>query len=142
MKRRGYSLIETMTVISLVGIMAYMTMFSFQAVIPRYRLKSCAWQMTSLLNQARFRSAWSGLDCRLRVDGGNVFLETRDAAGLSWKAVRTFSPDGAAVAANNQPIFHPQGTVSNLATITVSNSAGAYKITLAISGRVRSVRTS
>ncbi len=141
MKRRGYSLIELVIVMSLAGTMLYMTVFAFQSAVPRYRLKICAQAVTAMLNQARFRSAWSGRPCRFRTTGGVVLLETRDKSGLDWVPFRTFVPEGATVAANNQPVFHPQGTVSNLATITVSNPAGAYRITLAISGRVKSVRT-
>jgi hypothetical protein len=45
--------------------------------------------------------------------------------------------EGVNIQANNSPVFHPQGTVSNLASIMISNTWGSYKITLAISGRIR-----
>ena len=35
----------------------------------------------------------------------------------------------------------PQGTVSDLASITVANARGSYRITVAITGRIRTVRT-
>jgi len=41
--------------------------------------------------------------------------------------------------ANNTPVFYPEGTVSNLATILVSNDRGGYRITLAMTGRVKAV---
>jgi hypothetical protein len=41
------------------------------------------------------------------------------------------------LSSTNNPIFHPRGTASNLATVTLSNSAGEKKITIAITGRVK-----
>ncbi len=45
--------------------------------------------------------------------------------------------EGVWIQANNTPTFHPAGTVSNFATILVSNSWGTNKITLAITGRIK-----
>lgn len=140
MKERGYSLIEVVTVLALCGIMAYIVAFSFNDAVPRFNLNKGAWDVVSMLNQARFRSVWAGLKCRVRVEGGALFLEAYDEDASEWTTLRRFDPAGVAVAANNWPIFHPQGTVSNLASISVSNAAGSFKITLAISGRIKSVR--
>lgn len=45
--------------------------------------------------------------------------------------------EGVNVEANNSPLFHPEGTVSNLASIYVFNSWGKYRITIAITGRIK-----
>ncbi len=39
--------------------------------------------------------------------------------------------------ASNNPSFLPRGTASNLASITLTNSAGSKKITISITGRVK-----
>ena len=39
--------------------------------------------------------------------------------------------------ASNNPSFLPRGTASNLASITLTNSAGSRKITVSITGRVK-----
>jgi len=58
----------------------------------------------------------------------------------TWRTVQTEFLEGVRIEANNSPIFHPTGTVTGLATILVSNSRGAYRITLAISGRIKVVK--
>jgi len=38
---------------------------------------------------------------------------------------------------NNSPIFLPNGTAANMATITLTNPAGSRNVTVAITGRVK-----
>ena len=45
--------------------------------------------------------------------------------------------DGVNITATNSPIFHPLGTVSNLTSVYISNTSGKYRISLAISGRIK-----
>jgi hypothetical protein len=45
--------------------------------------------------------------------------------------------EGVNISATNSPIFHPLGTVSNLTSVYISNTAGKYRISLAISGRIK-----
>jgi len=140
MRARGYSLLETLIVISLTGMMSYIAMFAFRETTHRFKLNKSAWEMVSLLNQARFRSVWSGRNCRVRVEDNTVYLEKFEADRGQWINFRTFKPEGVTVTANNWPVFHPQGTVSNLATIIVANSRGSYRITVAITGRIKTTR--
>ena len=57
----------------------------------------------------------------------------------SGEAVTSRSIDfpGVTVVSNNNPIFHPRGTASSLATVKISNSAGEKAITVSITGRVK-----
>jgi hypothetical protein len=67
-------------------------------------------------------------------------IETYDEILKTWKIDVGNVIEGVRIEANNSPTFHPLGTVSSLATITVANSWGKYRITLAISGRIRVTR--
>jgi hypothetical protein len=82
----------------------------------------------------------SGEPVRVRFLPGGFDLETRDETTGVWTLRRSARLEGVSVRANNAPVFHPQGTVSGLATITVSNAKGAYAITIAITGRIRTSR--
>lgn len=140
MRRRGFTLVETVMALSLVGFLVYGGVYSFQRLIPKFHLQSGIWQVTSGLNQARFRAVWSGAPVRVRFVPTGFVFERHDAAAGVWRTARTAVLAGVAVRANNSPIFHPQGTVSSLATITVSNSHGTFRITIAITGRIRTTR--
>jgi hypothetical protein len=92
------------------------------------------------LNQARIRSVWEGVSVRVRLSSGAIALEQYDETGKTWRTLQTEFLEGVRIEANNSPIFHPTGTVTGLATILVSNSRGSYRITLAISGRIKVVK--
>ena len=142
MRHRGFTLVETVMVLALAGLLVYGAAYSFQRLVPKFHLQSGIWRVTSGLNQARFRAVWSGAPVRVRFVPPGLLFERFDAEAGAWRTAQTSVLPGVEVRANNTPIFHPQGTVSSLATINVSNRHGAYRITIAITGRIRTTRVS
>jgi prepilin-type N-terminal cleavage/methylation domain-containing protein len=140
MVRKGFTLVEVVLALALAGLLVYGGAYSFQRLVPKFQLQSGIWEVTAGLNQARFRAIMSGAPVRVRfVPSGFVYERFDEPAGV-WRTAGTAVLPGVAVRANNSPVFHPQGTVSDLASIYVSNSRGAYRITIAISGRVKAIR--
>lgn len=142
MSQRGFTLIEAVAVLALASILVYVSAYAFVNAAPRQHLARSAWAVTGLLNNAKFKAVWSGSKYRVRVDEGRLFLERFDEPALEWRVDRVVTVEGVSVEANNSPVFHPIGTVSDMATITVSNRSGCYRISVAITGRVKSVRLS
>jgi len=97
--------------------------------------------VTAGLNQARFQAIMSGASVRVRFVPSGFVFERYDAEAAAWRPARAVTLAGVRVRANNAPIFHPEGTVSDLASITVGNARGTYRITVAITGRIRALRT-
>jgi len=136
----GFTLIEAVIVLSLMGMLIYMGTSSFLSLIPKYKLESAMWDIRSTLNAARYKAVFENASIRVRIGGGQWEMEKYDAARKAWISCRKRSVDGVSVEANNAPLFTAQGTVSGLATITIANAWGTYKITLAISGRIKTTR--
>lgn len=139
--RRGYSLAETVLALALAGSFILGASAAASRLAPKLDLKAGVWEITAGLNQARFRAIMTGTPVRVRFRGTGFVMERFDAVAAAWREARAVALPGVAVRANNAPVFHPQGTVSDLATITVGNARGCYKITVAITGRIRAVRT-
>jgi Tfp pilus assembly protein FimT len=140
--RPGYTLIEAVIVLSLVGTLVYMGTSSLLSLIPKYKLESALWDIRSTLNAARYKAVFENASIRVKFGGGQWEMEKYDAVRKVWVSCRKRSVDGVRIEANNAPLFTAQGTVSGLATITVANAWGMYKITLAISGRIKTARVS
>jgi type II secretion system protein H len=138
--RAGFTLVETVLVLALVGLLVLGGAHAVGAMLPRIHLRSGTWEVTSGLNQARFRAIMSGEPVRVRFGATGFLLERRDDGEATWTPLRATRVEGVTVRANNAPVFHPQGTVSDLATVTVSNAKGSYRITIAITGRIRTSR--
>ena len=140
MRDRGFTLIETVMVLALAGMLVYGGAVTFRGFVPKLRLESGVWEVRSSLNQARFRAIWRGTPVRVVFAPRGYRVEAYDGQAGSWRLDRAGTFQGVEVRSTNDPAFYPQGTVTNLATITVVNSRGAYRITVAITGRVKTVK--
>lgn len=135
--RKGFSLIEVTISLSILGFLIYITATSFLNLAPKYRLQRAVWEINSCLNFARYKALFEGIKVRIEFDPSRYSIETYDEDKKKWNLDKKQILEGVFIQANNSPCFHPGGTVSNLASIYISNSWGKYKITLAISGRVK-----
>jgi len=136
-RKRGFSLVEALIASLIVAIILGVASTSFLNLAPKYRLKSAVREINSRLNYARYKSIFEGVKVRVKFDEHSYAIETYDEEKNEWKRERQYFLDGVNLQANNSPTFHPVGTVSNLASIYISNSWGKHKITLAISGRIK-----
>jgi prepilin-type N-terminal cleavage/methylation domain-containing protein len=139
--RSGFTLIEAVMVVAVAGVFALGGAHTVHRLAPKLQLRSGIWEVTSGLGQARFRAIMSGEAVRVRFVPSGFIFERYDGDAGAWRISRSAHLSGVTLRANNAPVFHPQGTVSSLATIVVSNSRGSYRITVAITGRIRTVRT-
>ncbi len=139
-KKRGFSLAETLISLSILALIAVAVSTSFLNKAPKYRLQSAVREVQSRLNYARYKAIFEGVKVRVRFDSAGYAIEEYTEEQKEWKLEKKYSLQGVRLQANNSPVFHPSGTVSNLASITVSNSSGTYRITLAISGRIKTMK--
>ena len=89
------------------------------------------------MNYARYKAIFDSKKVRIKFYASSYSIESFDEAQEKWTQEEKDFIEGVIIQANNSPIFHPGGTVSNLASIYVSNSWGKYKITIAITGRIK-----
>jgi len=140
-KPRGFTVVETALALALAGLLAFGAVDALRRLGPKLDLRAGVWGISTGLNQARFRAILSGAAVRVRFVPAGFVFERSNADSASWRPARSVALAGVVISANNAPVFHPQGTVSDLASITVENVSGAYKITVAITGRIKAVRT-
>lgn len=138
--RRGFSLLETVSLLFILAIIISIISLGFINLSPKYKLKKAVWEIYSRLNYARYKAIFKGIKLRIRFDSKSYTIERYDEEEKIWIGDERGFFEGIMLQANNNPIFHPRGTVSNLASIYISNTWGKYKITLAISGRIKVVQ--
>ncbi len=135
----GFSLLEVLICLFILSIMIGLSSASLLTQSPKYKLKKAAWEISSRLNYARYQAVFKGERVRVSFDSPRYKIEQYDENQNLWIVKLESIIEGVTVTANNSPLFFPGGTVSNLASIYVTNSWGQYKITIAITGRIKVV---
>lgn len=136
----GFSFIETVLSLSILAVLVSASAHSFLHLAPKYRLQSAVWEVQSRLNYARYKAIFDGTKIRVAFGPSIITVETYDATKKMWVQEPERLLEGVVVEANNRPTFHPNGNVSNLASIVIANSSGTHKVTIAISGRIKTVK--
>jgi len=140
MTGRGFTLIEAVLAIAILAMMIYLASFSFFNLVPKYKLEKAVWEVRAALNTARARSILDGFNYRVRLRAESYAIEKYDETAKTWRQETSTGLEGVTVEANNNPVFTPEGSVTNLASIRVTNGWGGYKLTLAITGRIKVAR--
>jgi len=142
LKTVGFTLFDTIIVLAILGLLLAFTWPSLSKVRRRYELEMAVWEIHARMNQLRYQAIRESIPYRLKIYPNRYSIEKYDRISneMSWVPVTTALISGASLEANNSPAFYPEGTVSNLTTILIQNSAGKYRLTLAISGRIKVTR--
>ncbi|MBN1273182.1 MAG: hypothetical protein JXB26_13025 [Candidatus Aminicenantes bacterium] len=135
----GFSLLEGILCLFILAVTLNLASTSFLGLGPKYRLQRAVWQIRSRFNYARYRAVFDRRKFRVKIYSQSCSVEYYDESSKKWLLAAHDYLEGISLSANNIPVFHPAGTVSNLATVYLSNSSGKYKITLAITGRLKTV---
>ena len=142
--QEGYSLIELITAL---GVLAIVFLFSQNWLIsqlPKWRLNGAVRQVVSDLMAAKTHAVTQGNKHRVTfldayrysiLDDDNNNGRHDPNEDVAIRDIRIDYTDVMLTSTNN-PIFHPRGTASGLATVTLTNTAGSKVITVGITGRV------
>ena len=136
---QGFTLVEILVGIFILSVLLGLFSLSFSNVSPKYRLKKAVWEIHSRLNYARYKAVFDGQKVKIQFGADFYTLEKYDEEQKVWKLDLRNDLEGVTIEANNSPIFYPAGTVSHLASIFIFNSWGQYKITIAITGRIKTL---
>ncbi len=138
--QRGHSLLELLIIILILGLFFWLSSVSFFHISPAYKLQKSVWEIYSILNYARYKSIFRYERVRISFNENSYSIERFEEKNGIWTIEKKKSFEGVLLQSNNNPVFYPRGTVSNMCSINISNSAGKFKISLAISGRIKVVK--
>jgi prepilin-type N-terminal cleavage/methylation domain-containing protein len=137
---KGFTLFEALISMAILSVFVFIGSTSLSNLAPKYSLERAVWEVRSTLNALRFRALYEGRSYRVRLASAACSVEAYDETEKRWVLSARTIFDRVRIESNNIPVFTPQGTVTGLATITISNEWGGYKLTLAITGRIKTAR--
>ena len=141
----GFTLMELMIVLGIMSITLMLTNMWLSTQLPHWRLNGAVRQVVSDLVAAKMKAVVERNRQRIFFQDNRhyVILDDKNNNGKidvgEHQETRDIQADyqDITMTASNNPSFLPRGTASNLASITLTNSAGSRKITVSITGRVK-----
>lgn len=153
---RGYSLTELLTVVAIVGLVVLVSVPAFTQLMPQYRLRSAASDITGALRMIRQKAITTRSDWKMTLDPVNdrYSLSEKDTTGAWIKIGSNGRPvigDGAwwtalggvdvTGASTFEVTMQRDGTAESAATIVLATNSSRvkwnrYTITVAASGSV------
>lgn len=142
---QGFTLMELMIVLGIMSITLMLTNMWLSTQLPHWRLNGAVRQVVGDLVAAKMNAVVERNRQRIFFQDNRhyVILDDKNNNGKidfgEHQETRDIQADyqDVIMTASNNPSFLPRGTASNLASITLTNSAGSRKITVSITGRVK-----
>jgi len=146
-RQRGFSLIELLVVVALVGILAAIAFPSFTDWRRNMEYKSAARDIASILRDARQRAIATNREHRVEFDtanrryrltGGNLA-----SGSTAWTVVKDWATLSASVnmsvAGATEKEFNPNGT-SSTGSIAILDSSGTTRYTITLTPNIGRIR--
>lgn len=134
---RGFNLIEILIVIFILGCLFGFIWPEITKASWRFGLEKAVWEVHATMNYLKYRALKDSFSYRLKIYFNGYAVEKYNPDDEVWLQVEKSILSGVTLEATNSPTFSPAGTVSNMATITISNQAGSYRLSIAITGRIK-----
>ncbi len=142
----GFTLIDLLIAISIVGIVSAIAVPLLDNILPIYRLNHATRALVSDLQYAKMKAVSQKRNIKVLFDikNNSYKMQYKDQGiwtDLTGESARSLSNAGVYLAAaSNNPVFSAQGLVCPTATAQIRNSRGAREIKISICGRIKVVR--
>jgi prepilin-type N-terminal cleavage/methylation domain-containing protein len=143
-RQSGFSLIELVLVVAILGILAVLAMPMFLTYYQASQLRVAAEEVATFLNQGRQLGIKENVGVCARITATAMRYHIGSCGGAAWVGAGTDAtgyisvPQGVTLTTTADPVFSYLGAASPAATYTVTNTqtGATLQVKVAASGRV------
>jgi type IV fimbrial biogenesis protein FimT len=145
-KESGFTLMELILVVVVMGIVAAIAIPAFMGFLPGMRVNGAARQIMSDLMDARMEAVKQNHEYKVFFLNNHEYkiLDDNDSDGVDDGGAETSRTvdiqdnySDVTLSDTGDPVFSPKGTAITLSTITVQNASGSKTVSISIAGRVK-----
>jgi len=142
----GFTLMELILVVAVMGIMAAIAIPAFMGFLPGMRLNGAARQVMGDLMDARMAAVKNNNEFKIFFLNNHQYkiLDDKNGNGVDDDGTGTSRTmdiqdnySDVTLTDTGDPVFSPKGTATTLSTITLQNSSGSKSVSISIAGRVK-----
>lgn len=142
----GFTLMELMLVVVIMGIVAAIAIPGFMGFLPGMRVNGAARQVMGDLMDARMEAVKQNNKFKVFFlnDHEYKILDDDDNDGIDDSGTETSKTvdiqdnyKDVTLSDTGDPVFGPKGTATSLSTITVQNASGSKTVSISVAGRVK-----
>ena len=137
-KQSGFTLIELIVIIAIVGVFAAIAVPNFLSYMPKYRLNGAARQVMGDLMAARMKAVKENTTVTVAWVSNRKYSISTEEKTINYRDVTIGSVSDGSFSTDkfSNISFLSRGT-SNTGSIGLTNSTDSKKVTVAITGRVK-----
>ena len=134
--RKGYTLVELLVALSVLGLLLAVGVPSFRGITARWDIAEGVRTVTAALYTARYNAVKMNRSVKFSIQNNEIQL--REKEGRTWEVFQTFKVESnITITGNASPVFSPSGFAAPLCSVYVESERYRYRITLSSAGRVK-----
>jgi len=137
-RNTGYTLPELLASLCIISVLLFHGIAGFSSFMRRAEIQNQLRAVSFSLSKARYDAIRQNRVMKISIKENIIYTQLKKHN--RWELYSDLQLKNVSASTNRSPVFHPDGMVSPLCSIYISNKYYSYKISISIAGRFKITR--